>query len=93
MYCTFSVLKLLIFNIDKLVHSSNIDSISVTCDVSNVSGFSKLKLVNLLQPLNISHIISTFLVSKFPVRSKDSKDSQFRNIPFIVLFLAIKDGL
>ena len=53
------MLKLFKDNDFKLEHSSNIDSMSITFDVSNVF---KSKDNNDSQPLNISHIISTFLV-------------------------------
>ena len=51
------VIKWLKFNFFKLLHPSNIDSISVTLEVSNVD---KSKEVNELSPLNKSHITSTF---------------------------------
>ena len=59
MYKTLVVLKESKFNETKFSHPSNIDSISVTCEVSKLFTF---KDINLLQPLNISHIISTFFV-------------------------------
>ena len=61
----------------KWEHPSNIDSISVTFDVSKLSRFI---YVNPVHPLNIDHIISTFDVSKL-VKRKEDNFSQFSNIP------------
>jgi hypothetical protein len=58
----------------KLEHPSNIDSISVTFDVSKLP---KFKYCNLLQPLNISHIISVLLVKKYEFKFNEISDSQF----------------
>ena len=61
----------------KLEQPSNIDSISVTLDVSKLSRFIHFKPVH---PLNIDHIISTFDVLKL-VKLNEVNFSQFSNIP------------
>ena len=75
------MLKFFIFNEIKLIQSSNIDSISVTFDVSKLD---KSKYFNDLQFLNISHIISTFLVLKED-KSNDINNVKSLNIPFILV--------
>ena len=71
MYSTLLVLKVLIFKETKLEHPSNIDSISVTWEVSKYFGLFKCKDSNFLQPLNKFHILSTFLVEKFLAKSSE----------------------
>ena len=72
----------------RLRHPSNIDSISVTLDVSKLSRFIEL---NDTHPLNIAHIISTLDVLNFG-KYNEVNFSQFSNIPlklFVKLLLKL----
>ena len=70
-------------------HPSNIDSISVTLDVSNflLSIFIK---DNLEQSLNIAHIIATIGVSKSD-KSIEVNSLQFSNIPLIFVVKSLEN--